>query len=323
MSFLQAEKKRQTEWKLDTNHLSQNAKKPGLFARKLRLFCLPVEHAHENLFEPIRARILEYFQQHRITWHASALPGRPSNHLCGSQVFTANLLGPFMRAPKALTTLLRPALPDIESILPIESLGQYLAFEWIPPLDLLNETRSTGAFRNRKRGIGCTSIDFAILVRSRNEQTVMVLGEVKYTERYPKPSATPALMSKRLVPYLKLLRGTPWSLSTDWAVLAPLAVEPMYQIFRHHVLACQLMSHYPDKLDMVRLLHFYVDTSRTNPTTGFRSPALRKHNGAEILRTSPVPFHEISVNELLGQFPVNRFSNLASWRLYMHERYQL
>ncbi len=323
MSFLQAEKKRQTEWKLHTKHLSPKARQPGLYARRLRPFCLPVDCAFENLFEPIRATILEYFRHHRITWHAHAIPGAPTNHLCGSQVFTANLLGPFLRAPEALATFLRPALPDIESVLPIESLGQFIAFEWIPPVDLLKEARSTGAFRNRKRGIGCTSIDFTLLIRSRDEQTVMVLGEVKYTERYSKTSVTPEQASKRLEPYLTLLRETQWSLPTDWTELMPLAAELMSQVFRHHVLACRLLSHYPDKLDEVRLLHFYVDATPTSHTTGFRSPVLRNHDGGGILRTSPIPFHEVTVNELLGPFAVDQFPDLSSWRAYMHDRYRV
>ena len=323
MSFLQAEKKRLTEWKLHTKHLSLEAKKPGVYAGKQRPFCLPADHSHENLFEPIRSEILEYFTKHRIVWHAGASPGHPSNHLCGSQVFAANLLGPFLRAPKALTTLLRPALPDIESVLPIESPGQFLAFEWIPPVDLLKEARSTGAFRNRKRGIGCTSIDFTLLIRCRNERTVMILGEVKYTERYPKTSPLPEQASKRLEPYLTLLQGIQWSLPTDWATLAPLAAEPMYQLFRHHVLASQLMSRYSGKIGEVRLLHFYFADTSTECPTGFRSPVLRKHEGEEILRTSPIPFNEVSVNELVGKFPMDRFADLASWRSYMHERYQL
>jgi len=53
MSLLRQEKQRQIEWKQTTDHLSPEAKQPGLFRGKACRFCLPPEHAAENLFEGI------------------------------------------------------------------------------------------------------------------------------------------------------------------------------------------------------------------------------------------------------------------------------
>ena len=88
MTFLQAEKKRQTEWKLKTKYLSREAKKPGLYCSRLFPFCLPIEHSEENLFPPIRDEALTYFRLNDISWHGSALPGKPSNHRNGQKNHT-------------------------------------------------------------------------------------------------------------------------------------------------------------------------------------------------------------------------------------------
>ena len=181
MTYLQAEKKRQTEWKLTTKYLSRNAKKPGLYRSRLYPFCLPVDSAVENLFPPIREQAVTHFKENDIYWHSGALPELPSNHLCSSQILCVNLLFPFAHDREGLKQLLRPVFPDMESVLPIEHPNQYLSFEWIPPENYLREELHTGALR---RGIGNTSIDFALLYADSKERKNMILGEMKYAEHY-------------------------------------------------------------------------------------------------------------------------------------------
>lgn len=323
MTFLQSEKRRQARWKLNTQHLSPEAKMPGIYAGKPRPFCLPIHYAQENLFEPIRSETLDYFTKHRIVWHCGTSPGNPTNHLCSSQVFTINLLAPFQRAPTALATFLKPALPDIERILPIESQGNFLSFEWIPPTDLLLEARCSGAFRKRCRGIGVTSIDFTLIVRTRDRQTVMILGETKYTEQYHRSTVSSEKVTKCLAPYLGLLSDISWPHPNETKDLAPLATEPMYQLFRHHVLACKIARHYAEKIDEVRLLHLYIDRKTTDSCRGFQSPVFQTHNGFSLFQTSPVPFAECNIALLVRRFPVDQILNFRSWREYMSERYQL
>jgi hypothetical protein len=127
MKFLSGEKKLQTTWKLTSKTLPRGARKPGLYQNRMYPFCLPLEHAACNLFHEIREDALNTFDRHNIVWHSSALPGLPSNHLCGSQVFAVNILFPFINKPEALTDTIRPFFPDIEQMLPVED-WRYIAF---------------------------------------------------------------------------------------------------------------------------------------------------------------------------------------------------
>ena len=296
---------------------------PGIYAGKPRPFCLPTAYSQENLFQSIRAAMLEYFTRNRIVWHCGDSPGYPTNHLCSSQVFTINLFAAFRNKPEALAALLHHTLPDIASFLPIEAAGNYLAFEWIPPDDLFDERQHRGIPRSRRRGIGCTSIDVAFLVRTEVLQVVLCLCEVKYTESYPQTRVSDEKASKRLEPYLRLLSQTPWNITRGLSNMSVLAAEPLYQIFRHHVLAYQIMLRCHHKIDEVRLLHFYVADKLNNGRTGNRSPVLHGHTGFEIFESSSIPFHEISINELVGAFPTNSHPNLLPWRRYLEERYRL
>lgn len=323
MSFLQAEKRRQTEWKLSTRHLSREARKPGLFNRKLYPFCLPVDCSHENLFESIREHTVSYFKANSISWHSAALPDAPSNHLCGSQVFLVNLLAPFQYHREALSVFLTPALPDIATILPIEQEDQYLAFEWVPPEDLLCELKNASRRKKLKRGVGNTSLDFAFLYRSTTGRTTMVLGEAKYTEHYPKTPATPYVVSKRLSGYFPLLRESGWEIPDLESNLPALATEPVYQLFRHHLMALRLRQSYGTKLDVVRLLHVYVARSPGEVSEAIASPVLKPHNGIELLSRSPIPFSEASAQSLLAAFPLDRYPDFTPWHAYITERYRI
>ena len=318
MSFLQAEKRRQTEWKLKTRSLSRQAKKPGLFGNRLFPFCLPVDYAHENLFADTRERIIEYFLSHDITWHTAALPGSPSNHLCSSQVFLANFLGPFQYDGDGLHSLLQPAFPDLLEVQPIESHDQYLAFEWVPPVDLLGELPK--GHRTLTRGMGNTSIDFTVLGRFETGTVELILGEAKYTEHYPTRLVEPIVASKRLSRYTDVLNRVPWVPDVDDEHARQLATEPVFQVFRHHLLAMTLKETFPS-IDNVRILHLYVDRGRSAPQES--SPVLQSHPGMRILQDSPIPFSEISAQRLLAGIALEARGDLAHWVEYMRERYRL
>jgi len=181
MNFLTGEKKLQTTWKLTSKALPRGAKKPGLYRNKMYPFCLPLEHAAHNLFHEIRDDALATFKRHNILWHTSALPGLPTNHLCGSQIFAVNLLFPFIDKPEALTGALQTFFPDIERMLPVED-NRYIAFEWIGDLNYLNENPKIGEYR--QRGAGNTSIDAMMMYETVNGEKVMLLVEIKYSESY-------------------------------------------------------------------------------------------------------------------------------------------
>jgi hypothetical protein len=269
MSLLNREKARQIRWKHATPHLSSEAKQPGFFRGKPRMFCLPPECADENLFEGIRKEALEYFAKHKIHWHLSPGDGLPSNHLCSSQVLMVNLLFPFIHDREALKVLFQQVYPDIDTILPIEEEGQYLAFEWTPPKDLLKE--ATRGSKTLRRGMANTSIDFAFLYRNRKNQTVMVLGECKYTEPVVKTNITPEDASKRLEPYLHLIteENSPFIIGVkDHCTL--FGSDEFYQLFRQQLLAVVIEKEYSERVDRVGLLHLYMPDTGVQGREGLR-----------------------------------------------------
>lgn len=320
MSFLQAEKRRQTEWKLRTRDLSRRAKAPGLLGNRLLPFCLPVDQAAENLWAGVRSQMIDYFQTNSVVWHTGALPGYPSNHLCSSQVFLANLLGPFQSRRELLHRLMVIVYPDLTGILPIESPDRFLAFEWVPPVDLLEEGPKLGPTSMLKRGVGNTSIDFVLLGRIRYGRNVLVLGESKYTEHYPARLVDSQTAAKRMNRYQPLIGDAGWVRPATDEQVRMLATEPVYQLLRHHLLATQLLEHC-QPIDEVRLLHLYV--GRGKGVDDENSPVLRSHPGMELLKDSPIRLQEISAQRLLRHVRSELPEELREWERYMNERYRL
>jgi hypothetical protein len=317
MSLLSREKARQIRWKHATPHLSPEAKQPGLFRGKPRRFCLPPECADENLFEGIRKEALEYFAKHKIHWHLSPGNGLPSNHLCSSQVLMVNLLFPFIHDREALKMLFQPVYPDIDTILPIEEEGQYLAFEWTPPKDLLKE--ATRGSKTLRRGMANTSIDFAFLYRNQEQQTVMVLGECKYTEPVVKTSITLENASKRLEPYLELIteENSPFIIGVkDHCTL--FGSDEFYQLFRQQLLSAIIEREYSERVDRVGLLYLYM------PETGLQGRECRREEQYRLWRSILMEgskFSNYVITQLVNTNRIILSQEKRRWLGYFSKRY--
>ena len=157
--FLEKEKINQAEFKSSSKYFSEEARKDGVYRQKSWPFCLPRSHAEENLFEGIRGPAIDFFKSHEIKWHDGE-NGKPSNHLCDSQVCCVNFLFPFAQNSQALTELLRPLFPNIQKMLPIED-GLFVSFEWIGKENYLNEGNALNG--KRTRGANFTSADAAVM----------------------------------------------------------------------------------------------------------------------------------------------------------------
>lgn len=127
--FLESEKPRLAEFKANSPYFSDDARREGNYKDKPRPFCLPVECAEQNLVPEIRETAPSFFAKHEIKWH-DGKNGKPSNHLCDSQVCCVNFLFPFANQPDTLGIILRRIYPDLEVMLPVEN-GHYVSFEWI------------------------------------------------------------------------------------------------------------------------------------------------------------------------------------------------
>jgi hypothetical protein len=105
------------------------AHEAGIYKHHPYQNCLPIEYAEENLIPEIRKTALAHFAKYKIKWH-DGQNGKPSNHMCDSQVCCVNFLFPFADKPDELATVLRPYFPELKEMLPIES-GLFVTFEWI------------------------------------------------------------------------------------------------------------------------------------------------------------------------------------------------
>ena len=152
--FKEVEKRRLAVFMAQTDYLTAEAKMDGQYAGRPRPFCLPVEHAEENLFSGLREAALAYFAEERIGWHqgSQATKGqvaKPSNHLCSSQVCCVNFLFAFADKPEALAALLRPIFPTIKGMVPMEQPGQFVSHEWIGERNYLGEKTARNGKRTR------------------------------------------------------------------------------------------------------------------------------------------------------------------------------
>jgi hypothetical protein len=100
--FKTEQKVAQSGWRKSTAFLSELARTAQGYYSKTGGgpydFCLPIDCAEENLFEAIRPQALDYFRappgplggRSSVVWHDGR--GKPSTHLCDSQVCCVNFL---------------------------------------------------------------------------------------------------------------------------------------------------------------------------------------------------------------------------------------
>jgi hypothetical protein len=146
----------------------------GVFKKKNYPFIL--ENNLNNLYEPIRVNVLEYFKQNNVAWWG----GKLTNHPLSSQVACLNHLFPIRNDKDAVLSIIQQVLPEIIDVLPITTdkhLPAYIQFESVSDVDHLNE-------KNTTRGANCTSLDALILGKHKNGKTILFPIEWKYVEAY-------------------------------------------------------------------------------------------------------------------------------------------
>ena len=288
MTFLASEKNRQAEWKLSSKYLTKEAKKPGLYRSRLYPWALPVSCADQNLHQWIRDEAIEYFRRNHITWHTSAGVDLPTNHLVSSQVMCVNCMFPFFRDPEGLKEFLAPVFTDIDRILPIESKNQFIAFEFIGSENYLNEEPKLGTVRHR--GVGNTSIDFAVLLQMSTRRKRLLLGEWKSTESYPRMNIRyRSDTTDRLPTYLPFLEANDCPIDTSKLnSLDALFFEPLYQMTRHTLMAHEIKKHH-SQIDEVIVLEMRSERNRAilrNPSPGLPDVGTVYDSMRAILRDS-------------------------------------
>ena len=294
----------------------------GIYKNKPRLFCLPLEFAEQNLIPEIRESTLEYFSEHNIKWH-DGQNGKPSNHLCDSQVCCVNFLFPFADKPAELARVFRLIYPEIENMLPVES-GKFVAFEWIGQENYLGEKVAWNG--RRTRGANFTSAD-AILMFERKDQTrQVVLIEWKYTESYNSNFLKYAKSgTDRTGIYRHLFERDDCPINKD---ILPgfdtLFYDPFDQLMRQQFLANEMEKAGEMSADVVSVLH--IAPAHNRDFQRVTSPELKIFGDSATaawkkLVKNPDRFISVSSEQLFGGLTKGQLPRMIPWVEYVNARY--
>lgn len=322
-SFLESEKKIQAEFKANPPYFSESARAEGVYKHKPRAFCLPAALAEQNLVPEIRQSALAHFASHRIKWH-DGQDGKPSNHLCDSQVCCVNFLFPFADKPTALAEVLRPIFPEVQNMLPIES-GQYVSFEWIGAQNYLGEKMSRND--QRTRGANCTSADAIMMFERKDGKRQVVLIEWKYTESY---GGTFLKFSDsgtdRTAIYRHLFEREDCPIRKDiLPSFDALFYEPFYQFMRQQLLAHELVKAHELDADMVTVLHIApahnYDFCRVTSSQLVKLGKTATNVWGRLVKPTD-RFISINTEQLFGNLSAETDTQLNAWIGYISTRYQ-
>jgi hypothetical protein len=321
--FLESEKIHQIQFKNSSSFISEAAKGAGVYKNSLREFCLPLEHAEENLFPGIQASAPLFFITHGIKWHDGA-NGKPSNHLCDSQVCGVNFLFPFADQPEMLAQLLRPFFPELKKMLPIES-GQYVSFEWIGAENYLGELITRN--EKRTRGANFTSADAAVFFERKDQKKQIVLIEWKYTESYGSTNKTIAASgTDRRKIYQRLFDRQDCPIDkSELPSFDALFYEPFYQFMRQQLLANEMEKAHELGADFVSLLH--IAPEHNTCFQKVTSPQLKVFGDSVIkvwkkLVPSNDRFLSLTTEKLFGPMIVDPPTVMRTWAEYLAKRYR-
>lgn len=320
--FLENEKPVQSLFKADSSYYSSEAKNDGVYKNKPYPFCLPVNCSEQNLFPEIRETALSFFTDRGIKWH-DGHNGKPSNHLCDSQVCCVNFLFPFSKKPEALKSILLHIFPDIETMLPVEN-GQYVSFEWIGARNYLGEKISSNG--NRTRGANFTSSDSIVVFEHKDGKRHVVLIEWKYTESYSGTFLKYSdIGTDRTQIYRHLIEQKDSPIDMQ---LIPsfdsLFYEPFYQLLRQQLLAHEMEKAREFDADIVSVLH--IAPAHNLDFRKVTSPELENLGDSATavwgkLVKPKGRFTSIHTEDMFGQDRTEVLPELKSWSDYIHTRY--
>lgn len=257
MNYKQSQYLRQINVLASHPELFDYDKGNGYFRNKKYPFVL--SKGINNLFEPIRDKVLKYFKANGISWWGGY---KPSGHMLSSQMACLNHLFFIREDDNAVLELINNIRPGLHftKVLPLtlDKDQKYIAFEAVSKYDHMNEDGPT-------RGANCTSIDALIAAVSDNGERWLIPIEWKYTESYPptdksqednpdKPKGNKLRGEKRLKNYSGLINSSKYLLPYDDYVEKPYFYEPFYQMMRQTLWAEQMIEH--KDIEWIKANHF-------------------------------------------------------------------
>jgi hypothetical protein len=321
--FLECEKPKQAQFKANSPYFSDTARSEGIYKkRKPHSFCLPIEFAEQNLVPEIRETALSHFAEHRIKWH-DGQNGKPSNHLCSSQVCCVNFLFPFADKPNELAQVFRLIYPEVEKMLPVEN-GRYVSFEWIGKENYLGEKISRNGLRTR--GALFTSADSIVMFERKDKKRQVVLIEWKYTESYGGTFLKYADSgTDRTAIYGHLFEKADCPINKDiLPSFDSLFYEPFYQFMRQQFLANEMEKAREMDANIVSVLH--IAPEHNDDFRKVTSPELKKLGESatgiwkKLVKTEG-RFISVSTEKLFGTLSETQLPEIKSWVEYIHARY--
>jgi len=207
-----------------------------------------------NIYEPIRNDVLEYFVKNEISfWHApraSEPRYKPTGHTLSSQVCCINHLFPIRHDETTVLSIAKQFCPGIKEVFIIPTdkyLPGYIQFESVTDKDYLHELKTT-------RGSNCTSVDALIYGLHEDNKKYIIPIEWKYTEYYDNQDksiedrdgeikGTEGKGKERLERYSTLINNSRYLKSLSSYRNSVYYFEPFYQLMRQTLWAEQIIKH--------------------------------------------------------------------------------
>jgi len=293
---------------------------------------LPEDSWSLNLWEGIAYEEIKYFVQSEIAWHVQ------KHNLLRSQSMCINIFFPLRQHLDILKVWLSRHFRDVENVVDLD-------FEYIGPKNKNYFNELGGRGQNR------TSSDLSITWQDKEEKKNMLLLEFKFTERdfgecsqegnpYPERCLSLGkdmendIYSHKTKCYRTEVKRPYWDmiLSGDSPFRRELLTTESYCPFRYdfyQLMRNQLLAHCiqsDSQLDFNRVefgVIYHADNKdlmrMSRPFGGERNPLKA---WPELLNNQNT-FHVFTVQEFLNTIEPNLQGELASWRSYVKQRYDL
>ena len=206
-----------------------------------------------NIYEPIRNDVIEYFIRNSISfWHvprASEPRLKPTGHTLSSQICCINHLFPIQKDKETVLSVAKQFCPGIKEVFRIPTdkyFPEYIQFEAVTDKDYLNELQTT-------RGSNCTSVDALIYGEHENGKKYIIPIEWKYTEYYDnqdksiedrkgEAKGTEGKGKERLERYSELINNSKYLKRLPNYRNSVYFYEPFYQLMRQTLWAEQMIN---------------------------------------------------------------------------------
>ena len=297
------------------NQLFSGDRGGGEYRKITRDFVLT--DGENNIYEPIRNEVLQYFKENKISWWGGR---KPTGHVLSSQIACLNHLYPLRKDKEAVLKIVKKISRDFVDVLPIETDADhksYIQFEAVSSGDYLNEGKGN-------RGSNCTSIDALIHAVHNDGHKWLLPIEWKYTEHYGNENkgltgckANPNKCSgkTRRGRYDNLIANSKQLKNQNHEVYYH---EPFYQLMRQTLWSEQMIRH--KEIDADKYLHVHVVPRENKDLLDKKY----KCSGLDMVSTWEQQLHDqtkymvISPEDLLSDIDVIKYQHL---RKYLWERY--